>query len=249
MCCNSFNSSISPSFRFQRFDFKGKSVRLKRRIKALSKVCMLSRQRASSPGHSGGWAGKVRRACNYVSGIWIPPPIPPSTELSDFCQSVQRGSECGCKQTLKNMWKHAPRVDTLLMSSPPISILHWLFQYRYSNSRDIVAISPSFPPTTKTPLKACLPAICLVARPLVACKNRRFSSLIAAGVHCAKRNVCDSATEISYWWHKTCPESGHKRWLDVGVVILFHPLFMNDRQKTRGFYTKLIYNHDEPITN
>ena len=33
--CNSFNSSISPSFRFQRFDLKGKSVRLQRHIKAL----------------------------------------------------------------------------------------------------------------------------------------------------------------------------------------------------------------------
>ena len=32
--------------------------------------------RASSPGRSGGRAGKGRRACNYVSGIWIPPPIP-----------------------------------------------------------------------------------------------------------------------------------------------------------------------------
>ena len=120
---------------------------------------MLSSLWASSPGSSGGWAGKGRRACNYVSGIWIPPPIPPSTELSVFRQSVQRGSECGCKQTLKNMWKHAPRVDTLLMSSPPISILHWLFQYRYSNSRDIVAISPSFTPTTRAPQRACLLAI------------------------------------------------------------------------------------------
>ena len=27
--------------------------------------------RASSPGHSGGRAGKGRRACTYVSGIWI----------------------------------------------------------------------------------------------------------------------------------------------------------------------------------
>ena len=70
-------------------------------------------QRASSPRHSGGWAGKGRRAGNYVSGIWILPPIPLSTELSDFRQSVQRGSECGCKQTLKNMWKHAPRVDII----------------------------------------------------------------------------------------------------------------------------------------
>ena len=25
--------------------------------------------------------------------------------------------------------------------------------------------------------------------------------------------VCDSATEIPYWWRKICPESGQKRWL------------------------------------
>ena len=29
----------------------------------------------------------------------------------------------------------------------------------------------------------------------------------------ARRNVCDSATEIPYWWRKICPESGQKRWL------------------------------------
>ena len=196
---------------------------------------MLSSQRASSPRHSGGWAGKGRRAGNYVSGIWILPPIPLSTELSDFRQSVQRGSECGCKQTLKNMWKHAPRVDTLLMSSPPISILHWLFQCRYSNSRDVVASSPSFSRRHQSARRACLLAICLVARPLIACENRCFSSLIATGVRFAKRNVCDSVTEIPYWWCKICPESGHKRWLDVRVVILFHPLFTNDSQKTRGY--------------
>ena len=31
---------------------------------------------SSSPGPCGWGAGKGRRACNYVSGIWIPPPIP-----------------------------------------------------------------------------------------------------------------------------------------------------------------------------
>ena len=34
----------------------------------------------------------------------------------------------------------------------------------------------------------------------------------------ARRIVCDSATEIPYWWRKISPESGHKRWLDDGVV-------------------------------
>ena len=76
-------------------------------------------------GRSGGGAGKERRACNYVSGISIPPPIPlwlsaPSTELSDFRQSARSGNKRECKQTLKNTWKHAPMVTSLL-SSPPIS--------------------------------------------------------------------------------------------------------------------------------
>ena len=38
--------------------------------------------RASSPGRSGSGAEKGRRACNYVSGIWIPLWLP-ATELSE----------------------------------------------------------------------------------------------------------------------------------------------------------------------
>ena len=37
----------------------------------------------------------------------------------------------------------------------------------------------------------------------------------------ARRNVCDSAAEIPYWWRKICPESGQKHWLVDGVVSLF----------------------------
>ena len=39
--------------------------------------------------------------------------------------------------------------------------------------------------------------------------------------HFARNNVCDSATEIPYWWHKICLESGQKCWLIDGVVTLF----------------------------
>ena len=52
----------------------------------------------------------------------------------------------------------------------------------------------------------------------VACENSRFPSLFAAEGRLARRNVCDSATEIPHWWRKFCPESGHKRWLDDEVV-------------------------------
>ena len=51
--------------------------------------------------------------------------------------------------------------------------------------------------------------------------GRRFSSLIAAERRFARRNVCDSATEIPYWWLKSCPDSGQKRWLVDGAVTLF----------------------------
>ena len=39
--------------------------------------------------------------------------------------------------------------------------------------------------------------------------------------HIARRNVCDSATEIPYWWHRICPESGQKGWLVDEEVTLF----------------------------
>ena len=37
----------------------------------------------------------------------------------------------------------------------------------------------------------------------------------------ARRNVCDSAIEIPYWWRKICQKSGQKRRLVQGVVTLF----------------------------
>ena len=50
----------------------------------------------------------------------------------------------------------------------------------------------------------------------------------------ARRNICDSATKIPYWWRKICPESSQKSWLVDGVVTLFKLLLTNDRQKTKG---------------
>ena len=65
--------------------------------------------------------------------------------------------------TWTNIEKHVPRVMTpLLMTSLPISISHWLFRCRYSNSRStyIVASSSSFSrPTTRAPQRACSQAI------------------------------------------------------------------------------------------
>ena len=58
---------------------------------------------------------------------------------------------------------------------------------------------------------------------LVSCSLRKHPFLLAPRRwgRFARRNVCDSATEIPYWWRKICPESGQKRWLVDGVVALF----------------------------
>ena len=63
----------------------------------------------------------------------------------------------------------------------------------------------------------------------------------------ARRNVCDSATEILYLWHKICPESGQELWLVVIAVVLFDLLCTNDRQKTREA-TKVKCKCDESTT-
>ena len=88
------------------------------------------------------------------------------------------------------MWtnneKHVPRVMTpLLMTSLPISISHWLFRCRYSNSRStyIVASSPSFScPTTRAPQRACSQAFWRVLM-------QRRVCMISKGLNVKMRHV------------------------------------------------------------
>ena len=113
--------------------------------------------RANSPGRSGGGAGKRRRACNCLSGIWILPPIPlwfPSTELSD--QSANQ-READTSANVNKPWKtRAKGNDVITNVIPPISILHRLFLCRYSNSRQAVPSFPSFSRSAaRAPRRAC----------------------------------------------------------------------------------------------
>ena len=71
--------------------------------------------------------------------------------------------------------------------------------------------------------------------PLFRCHLGRF----------ARRNVCALATEIPYWWHKICPESGQELWLVHIVIILFYLLSRNDRQNTKGHKCKWGCKRDE----
>ena len=117
--------------------------------------------RTSSPGRSGGVVGKGRRACNFFSGIWIPRPI--SLWLPDdwAFRSPPISAKRKRARILTNIDKHVPReMTTLLMSPSPISISHWLFLCRSSNSRDVVASFRSFSrPTAGAPRRAYLQAI------------------------------------------------------------------------------------------
>ena len=76
-------------------------------------------QRASPLGWSGSTVGKGRRACNYIFGNLNSPynSLVASRRLSGeiFTKiSAQNGNQRERKQTLKNMWKHTPKVMTSL---------------------------------------------------------------------------------------------------------------------------------------
>ena len=60
-----------------------------------------------------------------------------------------------------------------------------------------------------------------VTETCVSLRKHPFLLALRRWGHFARRNVCDSAAEIPYWWRKICPESGQKRWLVDGVVTLF----------------------------
>ena len=136
MCC--------PSPIFNQINSFAHSLALKQRLGATWKQAISNSLRASSPGHPGGRAGKGRRACSYVSGMWIPPPCGSSRRLS-YQISDQR---------------EAKKRANVRMSSPSISISNRRFRCRYSNSRGVVGSSSSFSrPTARGPRRACSQAI------------------------------------------------------------------------------------------
>ena len=113
-------------------------------------------------------AGKKKEsACNNVSGIWILPPIPLWLPVDWTVRFPPISGKRKLERMYTNIAKHvivranAPRVvASLLMSSPrTISISHRLFRCRDSNSRDVVASSPSFSrPAARAPRRPCLRA-------------------------------------------------------------------------------------------
>ena len=158
MCC--------PSPIFNQINSFAHSLALKQRLGATWKRPISNSLRASSPGHSGGRAGKGRRACSYVSGMWIPPPCGSSRQLS-YQISDQR---------------EAKKRANVRMSSPSISISNRRFRCRYSNSRGVVGSSSSFScPAARGPRRAWSQAIFEVFKRTFLFKYNR--SVFCAAAH------------------------------------------------------------------
>ena len=95
----------------------------------------------------GCWARKGRRACNYVSEIWIVPPIPLLLPIDRAVRFLP----------ISTKWKQA-RMRIVIENTRKITNVIFANQHfastrcRYSNSRNIVAGSPSFSlPVVKRP--------------------------------------------------------------------------------------------------
>ena len=117
---------------------------------------------ASCPGRSGSGAGKGRRACNYVSGIWI-------SASKNRCEMLIGGDDISndvitfgmcfsifdyiCTLSTSH-WSALRLIDSSVDMEPQ---RNWRWN---SNSRDMVASPPSFfHLTTRAPWRAYLQAI------------------------------------------------------------------------------------------
>ena len=103
--------------------------------------------RASSPGRSGGGAGKRRRACNFASTslefkFHLQFPCGSvSTELSYFRKSVRSGNECECKQTLKYTCQGNDVITNVISANQ-----HFASTFRCRYSREALLPFPAPPP-------------------------------------------------------------------------------------------------------
>ena len=107
-------------------------------------------------GHSGGGAGKERRARNYVSTIWNPPPIPLWLSINWAVRFPIMSVKQKWAKMSANIEKHVKDQS---------ANQHFTFWRRYSNSRDVVASSPFFsrPTAIRLPQGACSQALYLKA--------------------------------------------------------------------------------------
>ena len=101
---------------------------------------------ASSPGKKGaGWEMEEELATTSLELILNSTSNSSVVPRRLSCQFSDNQNEGETSANINTNWKHVTRVmPSLPMPSPPISISHRLFRCRYSNSRDVIASSPSF---------------------------------------------------------------------------------------------------------
>ena len=106
----------------------------------------------------------------------------------------------------------------LLMSSPPISISHQLLRCRYSNSRDIVASSPSFSlPATRGASESLHVGWC----------SLYYQHFCQFWVFIAKQFKQNGLTGFKR--HFFCKLPGSEKWVKIGGTLSTHTLCVKSR--------------------
>ena len=124
MCC--------PSPIFNQINSFAHSLALKQRLGATWKRPISNSLRASSPGHSGGRTGKGRRACSYVSGMWIPPPCGSSRRLS---YQISDQHEAKKRANVNNNWKTRSKgndvITNVISANQYFASTFWMQIFRF----------------------------------------------------------------------------------------------------------------------
>ena len=120
---------------------------------------------ASSLGCLGGRAEKGRRACNYVSGIWIPTPVSLWLPRRLSCQFSANHREAETSTKVNKHWKtHAKGNDVItnVISTNQhfaSTFSKQIFKFKRCSCK-LYDLLPSFSlPTARVPQRACLQAI------------------------------------------------------------------------------------------
>ena len=96
--------------------------------------------RVSSTGWYGNGVGKGGRACNYVSGIWIPPPIP--LWLTINCQIFTNQCEAETSANVNKHWKPRAKgnyaITNIISANQhnfPSTLLMQIFKFKRPSSK------------------------------------------------------------------------------------------------------------------
>ena len=138
----------------------------------------------------GRWARKGRRACNYVSEIWIVPPIPlllPIDRAVRFLPISTKWKQARMRIVIE---KHEKDHSCHLRQSAFRIDSMQIFKFQKHSCR----LSFLFPPRCKAPQRACSQAI--------------LNTITGFAAKWHLRNV---SADIPYWWHITAQNLGPVR--------------------------------------